>query len=93
MAEHIEKKESVIEQLEKLIAESDKAYDIVRIREAIDLAVSSHDGQLRRSGEEYVCHPLHVACILVEIGMDSDAVVAGLLRVDLVRTFLCLWMV
>ena len=80
MAEHIEKKESVIEQLEKLIAESDKAYDIVRIREAIDLAVSSHDGQLRRSGEEYVCHPLHVACILVEIGMDSDAVIAGLLH-------------
>lgn len=80
MAETIERKEDVIALLEKLIAESDKAYDIVRIREGIDLAVSSHNGQLRRSGEEYVCHPLHVACILVEIGMDSDAVVAGLLH-------------
>ena len=80
MAETIERKENIIEQLETLIAESDKAYDVVRIREAIALAVSAHDGQLRRSGEEYVCHPLHVACILVEIGMDSDAVVAGLLH-------------
>ena len=80
MAETIERKEYVIALLEKLIAESDKAYDIVRIREGIDLAVSSHNGQMRRSGEEYVCHPLHVACILVEIGMDSDAVVAGLLH-------------
>lgn len=80
MADMVEKKETVIELLEKLIDESDKSYDIVRIREAIDLAVGSHQGQLRRSGEEYVCHPLHVACILVEIGMDSDAVIAGLLH-------------
>ena len=80
MAEHIETKELIVEELERLIAESDKSYDIVRIREAIALAISSHDGQLRRSGEEYVCHPLHVACILVEIGMDSDAVIAGLLH-------------
>ena len=80
MAEKIEKKEDVIALLEKLIAESDKSYDIVRIRGAIDLAVKAHDGQMRRSGEEYVCHPLHVACILVEIGMDTDAVIAGLLH-------------
>lgn len=80
MTHAIEQKEEIIKLLEKLIAESDKAYDIVRIREAIELAVTSHNGQMRRSGEEYVCHPLHVACILVEIGMDSDAVVAGLLH-------------
>ena len=80
MTNKIEKKEDVITLLEKLISESDKSYDIVRIREAIELAVTSHNGQMRRSGEEYVCHPLHVACILVEIGMDSDAVVAGLLH-------------
>ena len=80
MAEVLEKKENIIADLEALIANSDKQYDVVRIREAIDLAVSAHDGQMRRSGEEYVCHPLHVACILVEIGMDSDAVVAALLH-------------
>ena len=80
MADVLEKKEDLIEQLERLIAESDKTYDVVRIHEAIDLAVSAHNGQMRRSGEEYVCHPLHVACILIEIGMDSDAVVAALLH-------------
>lgn len=80
MAEQLERKEDVIAKLEQMIADSDKPYDIVRIREAMDMAVRSHDGQMRRSGEEYVCHPLHVACILVEIGMDTDAVIAGLLH-------------
>ena len=76
----VERKEDVILQLDALINDSDKVYDMDRIREAIDLAVSAHNGQLRRSGEEYVCHPLHVAMILVEIGMDSDAVIAALLH-------------
>ena len=76
----VERKEDVIDTLLDLIKNSDKTYDIVRIRDAIDMAVNAHDGQLRQSGEEYVCHPLHVACILVEIGMDSDAVAAALLH-------------
>ena len=80
MADVLEKKEAIIAELESLIAESDKQYDVVRIRDAMELAISAHNGQMRRSGEEYVCHPLHVACILVEIGMDSDAVVAALLH-------------
>ena len=80
MANRLELKEDIIAQLEQLIAESDKSYDVVRIREAIELAISAHNGQMRQSGEEYVCHPLHVACILVEIGMDSDTVTAALLH-------------
>ena len=76
----LEKKEDIIQRLEQLLTESDKAYDVVRIREAIEMAITAHNGQRRRSGEEYVCHPLHVACILVEIGMDSDAVIAALLH-------------
>ena len=76
----LELKEDIIQELENLIANSDKMYDMDRIHDAIQLAVDAHNGQLRRSGEEYVCHPLHVAMILVEIGMDSDAVVAALLH-------------
>ena len=72
--------ETIIQQLEETIGSSDKIYDMDRIRDAIQLAIDAHNGQLRRSGEEYVCHPLHVALILVEIGMDSDAVVAALLH-------------
>ncbi len=76
----IERKEALIEQLESSILNSDKMYDMDRIHDAIRLAVAAHDGQRRQSGEEYICHPLHVAMILVEIGMDSDAVVAALLH-------------
>jgi len=93
----IECKEAVIKQLDTLMENSDKMYDIDRIHDAVALAIEAHDGQFRQSGEEYVCHPLHVACILVEIGMDSDAVIAALLHdvvedtdielVDLVRRF------
>ena len=75
-----EQKEAVIAQLNNLMNNSDKNYDVNRIRDAVELAVQSHDGQFRKSGEEYVCHPLHVACILVEIGMDTDAIVAALLH-------------
>lgn len=76
----VELKESIIQQLDTLMENSDKIYDVDRIHDAITLAISAHDGQRRRSGEEYVCHPLHVACILVEIGMDTDAVIAALLH-------------
>ena len=76
----LELKEQIIQQLDTLMVDSDKPYDTDRVHKAISLAIKAHDGQLRRSGEEYVCHPLHVACILVEIGMDSDAVIAALLH-------------
>lgn len=75
-----EKREDVIAQLDALLAESGKPYQTERIHEAVEMATKAHAGQRRRSGEEYICHPLHVACILVEMGMDSDSVVAGLLH-------------
>ena len=93
----VECKEAVIEQLDSLMESSDKMYDVDRIHDAVAMAIEAHNGQFRQSGEEYVCHPLHVACILVEIGMDSDAVIAALLHdvvedtdvelVDLARRF------
>ncbi len=76
----LEKKEQIIARLDTLLEESDKPYDTTLIRQAIALACEAHGGQTRRSGEEYVCHPLHVACILVEMGMDSDSIVAALLH-------------
>lgn len=66
--------------LKTLLAESEKGYQVDRIDRAIDMAEKAHAGQKRQSGEDYVCHPLHVACILVEMGMDSDSVVAALLH-------------
>lgn len=72
--------ESVKATLKTLLAESEKSYQIDRIDRAIEMAEKAHAGQKRQSGEDYVCHPLHVACILVEMGMDSDSVVAALLH-------------
>jgi GTP pyrophosphokinase len=47
---------------------------------AVDYATEMHEGQLRKSGEPYIIHPLSVAGSLVEWGMDIDSVVAGVLH-------------
>lgn len=76
----IEKREALQKELFELIKEGGKTYDLAQIQKAMDIAIAAHAGQRRYSGEEYICHPLHVACILVEMGMDSDSVVAALLH-------------
>lgn len=43
-------------------------------------AEEMHKGQLRRSGEEYIIHPIEVAKILADLGMDDNTIVAGLLH-------------
>ncbi len=47
---------------------------------AIDYATEKHEGQLRKSGEPYITHPLFVASLLAEWGMDIDSVIAGVLH-------------
>lgn len=63
-----------------LIEESERHYDIQAIEKSYRIAESAHTDQKRRSGEPYIIHPLAVACILVEMGMDSQSVIAGLLH-------------
>lgn len=74
----MENKNGYTELKEKLIESGQ--YDIDLIDRAYEIALSYHDGQLRYSGETYVSHPISVAKILVELGMDSQCVVAGLLH-------------
>lgn len=50
------------------------------IKKAYQKAESYHEGQLRKSGEPYLVHPVEVAKILAELGMDDDTIVAGLLH-------------
>ena len=50
------------------------------ITEAYNFAAKAHNGQKRRSGEDYIQHPLSVAKILAEIGMGSKTISAGLLH-------------
>jgi GTP diphosphokinase / guanosine-3',5'-bis(diphosphate) 3'-diphosphatase len=51
-----------------------------RIRSAYELAKKAHEGQRRKSGEEYIQHPLHAALTLAKIGMGSKTISAGLLH-------------
>jgi len=50
------------------------------ITQAYHFAIEAHDGQFRRSGEDYVQHPIAVAIILAEIGMGGKTIAAGLLH-------------
>jgi len=51
-----------------------------RIAQAAHLADDSHRGQLRQTGEPYITHPVAVATIVAELGLDAGSVVAALLH-------------
>lgn len=68
------------EELLELIKSSGREFNMEMIQKAYELADGAHKGQMRLSGEPYIIHPLAVACILVELGMDSESVVGGLLH-------------
>ena len=69
-----------IEQLLEKASGYMKQADLERIREAYDFAEKAHAGQVRKSGEPYILHPLAVAEILVDIQMDVTSIIAALLH-------------
>lgn len=54
--------------------------EIAELVSAIDFATEKHRGQKRKSGEPYITHPLSVAGLLVEWGLDIDTILAGVLH-------------
>ena len=62
--------------------------DIEFLEEVYRFAEDLHKDQYRKSGEAYIIHPLSVAIILAELGMDETAVAAGLLH-DVVEDTSC----
>ncbi len=54
--------------------------EVDKIKRAYNYAYNLHRGQYRQSGEEYITHPLAVACILAEMHADADTICAGLLH-------------
>ena len=54
--------------------------DLKRIYEAYEFADEKHQGQMRKSGDPYITHPLHVAIILAELHVGPDTIIAGLLH-------------
>ena len=54
--------------------------DTQRLFAAFTYADAEHHGQLRKSGEPYIIHPLAVADIVADLGLDVDSVIAALLH-------------
>lgn len=54
--------------------------DLDIVNKAFNLAYEAHKEQKRESGEPYIIHPIDVAVILAELGMDTSTIVAGLLH-------------
>ena len=53
---------------------------LVNLERAFLVAKEAHTGQLRKSGEEYITHPVAVAAILAEFGLNEAVVIAALLH-------------
>lgn len=55
-------------------------YDSEKIKKAYDIAKEAHKDQKRRSGEPYIMHPVAVAEILFNFGMDNECIISALLH-------------
>ncbi|MCI9235406.1 MAG: bifunctional (p)ppGpp synthetase/guanosine-3',5'-bis(diphosphate) 3'-pyrophosphohydrolase [Anaerotruncus sp.] len=69
-----------IQDLLDLLDRSGKPHDKNSIINAYDLANAAHKGQCRVSGEPYISHPIAVAMILADLGMDDECIQAALLH-------------
>lgn len=57
-----------------------KPKDVEHIRQALKFSGEAHEGQLRKSGEPYISHPIAVARILTPLHLDAQAIMAALLH-------------
>ena len=72
--------EELYDDLIKEIKKYHPSTDLSDIEKAYKIAKQAHEGQLRKSGEPYIIHPLCVAIILAELELDKETIVAGLLH-------------
>ncbi|GAB2564618.1 bifunctional (p)ppGpp synthetase/guanosine-3',5'-bis(diphosphate) 3'-pyrophosphohydrolase [Dyella jejuensis] len=61
---------------------------IQRVLRAFQVGAAAHEGQTRKSGEPYITHPIAVAGILAEFGMDAETIIAAILHDTLEDTAL-----
>jgi len=72
--------QQIFDELLQIINNTGREYDVSAIQRAYEFSRDKHEGQFRKSGEPYVCHPLEVAKIVVEFGCDTNSVTAALLH-------------
>ena len=71
---------SGIDRLLFILENTGKKYNIEKIKSAYEYAKQLHEGQFRKSGEEYICHPVAVAEIVAGLELDTDSICAALLH-------------
>ena len=76
MEDKLEARFQELEEKLKNLTQEDRA----RVRDAFDYARSHHEGQLRKDGSPYITHPLEVAHLVAELGLDADSIMAALLH-------------
>lgn len=72
--------EATIENIIKIMRKKDKKSNSALILRAYQYAEKHHEGQLRKSGETYMIHPLNVALILTTLELDDETICAALLH-------------
>jgi GTP pyrophosphokinase len=70
----------VLEPLFRIVRSNYPKADLHQLERAYQIAEKWHRGQKRKSGDPYITHPLAVATILAELGMDAPTLMAGLLH-------------
>ncbi|WP_266170669.1 RelA/SpoT family protein [Dyella subtropica] len=61
---------------------------VMRVIRAYEVGAQAHEGQARKSGEPYITHPVAVAGILAELGLDAETIIAAILHDTLEDTAL-----
>jgi guanosine-3',5'-bis(diphosphate) 3'-pyrophosphohydrolase len=69
-----------LEDLNQKILSFYPSADLKIVEKAYLFSESMHEGQIRRSGEPYISHPLNVAGILADLNLDLDSIITGLLH-------------
>lgn len=72
--------EELYDELKKEIKKYHPSDDTSLVDKAYRVAYDAHKGQVRKSGEPYIIHPLCVAIVLAELELDKETIAAGLLH-------------
>ncbi len=72
--------ETLLAPLIDALKEQHPSSNEAEIRRAFDIAVKAHEGQLRKSGEAYITHPVAVSLILAQLGLNETTIIASLLH-------------
>ncbi len=72
--------EDLYQELIRRVQKYHPSDNISLIEKAYQIASKAHEGQVRKSGEPYIIHPLYVSIILADLEMDKETIVAGILH-------------